>query len=105
EHRNDPLSHIVMAGLVPAIPLMLAPSCFPNRDSRVFGLCPAMTSQRGISHPEDSELGLSDRRIEARRNGERQQAAGVERVDDAVVPKARAGVIRMALGFVLGADR
>src|SRR5260221_5168078 len=41
------------------------------------------------SHPKDSEFGLPDRRVEAGRDGERQQAAGVERIDDAVVPQAR----------------
>jgi hypothetical protein len=34
EHRSDPLSHVVMAGLVPAIPFVLARSCLPFRDSR-----------------------------------------------------------------------
>src|SRR5580704_3083803 len=57
------------------------------------------------SHPENSKLRLLDRRIEAGRNGQRQQAAGVRRIDDAVVPQARARVIGMALRFVLGADR
>src|SRR5712672_1481599 len=58
---------------------------------------PAMTRRRSSisvpSHPENSELGLLDRRIEACRDGQRQQAAGVDRIDDAVVPQARAGII------------
>ena len=47
----------------------------------------------------------TDRRVEARGNRQRQDQAGVGRVDDAVVPEPRAGVIGVALGLVLGADR
>src|SRR5258708_3486126 len=77
--------------------------CWHDRafPSEIAGTSPAMTSERVDSHPEDSELGLSDRRIEAGRNGQGQQAAGVGRIDDAVIPQARPGLVAMALAFVL----
>src|SRR6476646_9090530 len=40
-----------------------------------------------------------------RRQPQRQHAPGVGRIDDAVVPEPRSGVIRIALLFVLLADR
>src|SRR5215472_17868757 len=57
------------------------------------------------SHPENPELGLPDRRVEAGRDGERQDTAGIGRIDDAVVPQPRARIIGMPLRLVLGADR
>jgi hypothetical protein len=56
-------------------------------------VCGDASSHGGLSHPEDTELGLSDRRIEAGRDGQSQQAASVERIDDAVIPQARAGIV------------
>ena len=43
--------------------------------------------------------------LSAAESAERQHAAGVGRVDDAVIPQPGAGVIGVALGFVLRADR
>src|SRR5665213_1597706 len=61
-------------------------------------------SSRQPSHPKNAELGLGDRGVEAGGQRERQDAARVGGVDDAVVPEARAGVIGMALRLVLRAD-
>src|SRR5690348_13823555 len=56
------------------------------------------------SHPEDAEARRLDRCIQGGGEGEAEDAARVYRVDDAVVPETRGGVVGMALGFVLGAD-
>src|SRR6201996_4650459 len=55
----------------------------------------------GTSHPEDAELHVGNRRVEAGRQAQRQHAARVGGVDHAVVPQARAGEIRVALRLVL----
>src|SRR5438045_4807032 len=61
------------------------------------------------SHPEDAKAGAVtppvDRRVERGGDAERQHKARFGRVYDAVIPKARAGVIGMPLRFVLRADR
>src|SRR5205814_6188200 len=61
------------------------------------------------SHPEDAKAGAVtppvDRRVERGGDAERQHKARLGRVDDAVIPKAGASVIGMALRFVLRADR
>ena len=44
---------------------------------------------------------VGDRRVQRRGEGEAKHAAGVRRVDDAVVPQPRGGVVRMALRLVL----
>src|SRR5690348_824230 len=62
------------------------------------------TSTAPMSHPEDPEMGLFNGRVEARRNRHCQHAARVLRIDDAVVPQPGAGIIGMALAFVLLAD-
>src|SRR5882724_4537196 len=56
-------------------------------------------------HPEYAEVGRFDRRVERRRQAEAEHHPAVGRIDDAVVPEARARVIGMALLLVLGADR
>src|SRR3954465_1135600 len=57
------------------------------------------------SHSEDAVTQLAERRVRARREGETEHGAGLRRVDDAVVPEAGGGVVRVALVFVLVADR
>src|ERR1700735_3646081 len=57
------------------------------------------------SHAEHAETRVLDERIHRRRQPETEHVAGLRRVDHAIVPQARAGVIRMALRFVLVADR
>src|ERR1700730_16521898 len=57
------------------------------------------------SHPEDAELRRTDRLVHRRRQGKRQRRARVDRVEDAVVPQPRRGVVGMALAVVLLADR
>src|SRR5882762_11096308 len=52
-------------------------------------------------HPEDAEVGRLDRRVEAGREGKAEHHAGLRRVDDAVVPEPRAGVVGVTLGLVL----
>src|ERR1700691_958178 len=58
-----------------------------------------------ISHPEDAEAGGLDRRVEAGRNRHGEHTARFLGVDHAVIPQPCAGVIGMALGLVLLADR
>src|SRR4029453_4237769 len=62
-----------------------------------------LTSVR--SHPEHAEALLLDRRIERRRYRQPEDAARIGRIDDAVVPEACAGIVRIALTLVLIADR
>src|SRR5688500_13372202 len=57
------------------------------------------------SHPEQAEARLADRRVQRRRQAEREQAPRVERIDDSVVPQARARIVGMPLQLVLLADR
>src|SRR5471030_2276625 len=57
------------------------------------------------SHPEHAELGLADRLVHRRRQCQRQGHARVGRIEDAVVPDARGGVVWMALALVGFADR
>src|SRR5579885_613216 len=57
------------------------------------------------SHSEHAEPGRLDRGVEARRERQREDAAGLARIDHAIVPEPRAGIIGMALGLVLRADR
>src|SRR5579885_3805406 len=56
-------------------------------------------------HPKHPEARLRHRRIERRRERQRQHTARLRRRDDAVVPEPRRSVVRIALGFVLIADR
>src|SRR5437764_460225 len=53
------------------------------------------------SHPEDAELGLADRLVHGRRQAERQRQPRIDRIEDAVVPNARRGVVRLPLAVVL----
>src|SRR5829696_6105146 len=57
------------------------------------------------SHPEDAELGRADRLVHRRGQAKRQRHAGVDRVEDAVVPQARRCIVGMALAVVLLDDR
>src|SRR6185369_1819400 len=57
------------------------------------------------SHPEDAEPGRADRLVHRRRQAERQRHAGVDRIEDAVVPDPRGGIVRMPLAIVLLEDR
>src|SRR3954471_22249823 len=50
------------------------------------------TPGRGL-HPEDAEPGLRNRRVQRGLEPDREDAAGVERVDDAVVPQPRGGEV------------
>src|SRR5687768_13646834 len=59
----------------------------------------------GSSHAEDAELRLLEGCIGRGREGEAEDAASVGRIDHAVVPEARAGVVGVALALVLLADR
>src|SRR5450830_1391533 len=56
------------------------------------------------SHAEDTELRVGNRRVQCGGKAQAQHHAGVGRVDDAVVPQARAGVVGVALVFVLLLD-
>src|SRR6266404_430013 len=56
-------------------------------------------------HPEHAEARLFKGGIERGKEAQTEHAATVRRRDDSVVPKPRAGVIRMPLLFILSADR
>src|SRR5579862_576870 len=57
------------------------------------------------SHPKHAELRRRNGRVQRRRKTQRQHPTRLRRRDDAVVPQPRGGVIGIALGFVLVADR
>src|SRR6476469_7229787 len=57
------------------------------------------------SHTEDAEARLRDGLFERQREPQRETAARVDRIDDAIVPQPRGGVVRIALLLVLRADR
>ena len=61
-------------------------------------------SGRARLHPEDAEGRLRDRRVQRRGNPEGDDLAGVDRIDDPVVPEARGRVVRASLAVVLRAD-
>src|SRR5690606_17829844 len=56
-------------------------------------------------HPEDAEARGFNRCIHRGGQTQAQHPAGVGRIDDAVVPQTRAGVVGMALSLVLLTDR
>ncbi len=64
----------------------------------------AHRSSSSGSHAKDAERALGHRRVRRGREAEREHAARVERVDDAVVPEPRGRVVRVALRLVGGAD-
>src|SRR3954468_2656790 len=78
---------------------------------RVTQATPSFFSTRSItsclcaSHPKDAELRLFDRGVQGCGDGEAEQAPGIGRIDDAVVPEPRARIVGMALGLVLLAQR
>src|SRR5690606_29145885 len=52
-------------------------------------------------HPEHAKAGWLDRRVEGGRHRESEHAAGIGRIDDAVVPQPGGGIPRAALVFIL----
>src|SRR3546814_3707292 len=56
-------------------------------------------------HPKNAEAGGFGRRVECCRDAEPERHAGIERIDDAVVPQPGRRIIGMALLLILGADR
>ncbi len=56
------------------------------------------------SHAEHAEAGVWNWGVERGTQAQRQHATSICRVDDAVVPQSRGGVIRVALRFILSAD-
>src|SRR5690349_20775670 len=94
-----------------ALPSPEAPPVMTARASAIFIECPSFYSvalapkANARSHSEDAvALGFRRGAVRSYMKREAEHAAGVERVDDAIVPQARGGVIGMALGFVLVAD-
>src|SRR5918993_3883212 len=57
------------------------------------------------SHPEDAVGRRGHRRVRGDREPHTEDAARVDRVDHAVVPQPRGGVVGRALALVLVADR
>src|SRR3546814_1087428 len=79
------------------------PSCGRSPSPCRGGLCSAFLSS---SHPEQAEARVrGDRGIEAGGNGEAEHVAGLDRVDDPVVPQPGGGVVRIAFVLVALADR
>src|SRR4051812_42626982 len=60
---------------------------------------------RAVSHPEYAKLRFRNRRVQRCAQSQPQHHARIGRIDHAVVPQACAGVIRMALLFILLPDR
>src|SRR5262245_27679434 len=60
---------------------------------------------RAASHAEHGRMPIGDRRVQRRRQRERQRAARLPRIDDAVVPEPRRGKQRVPLGLVFLEDR
>src|SRR5690606_2387653 len=56
-------------------------------------------------HPENAETGGLYGRVERGRNTEAERHAGIQRVDDAVIPQPRRCIVRVPLLLILGADR
>src|SRR5687767_1346724 len=52
-------------------------------------------------HPEDAVADVVERRARARAERQAEDVTGVARVDHAVVPQPRGGVVRVALALVL----
>src|SRR5262249_16537704 len=81
--------------------------------SMVLGICSAPSAARSQctsgrereSHPKYAELGLRDWCIQRRGKTQSEHAARFGRRDDAVVPQPRRGVIGVAFGVILLADR
>src|SRR5580698_11307698 len=67
----------------------------------------AISSVRNMrpSHAEHAEARWFDRGVQGGGQRKPQYAPRVDRIDDAVVPKSRGGVVGIALPFVLCADR
>src|SRR6185369_18077668 len=65
-------------------------------------LLPPLAPRR--SHPEHAEALFLDRRIERSGYGQAEDPARIGRIDHAVVPQARARIVRIALALVLIAD-
>src|SRR5437763_9360541 len=57
------------------------------------------------SHPEQAEFCWLDRRVRRCRQAETEHQSRIGGIDHAVVPQTGSGVIGIALGFVLRADR
>src|SRR4051794_28067616 len=57
------------------------------------------------SHPKDAELRRGDRCVEACRQGECKHVACLCRIEDAIVPQSRGGVVRGSLQLVLVQNR
>src|SRR6267142_333425 len=72
--------------------------------SQTATLLRALRGLRG-SHPEDPELRRRYRRVEARRQRERQGAAGLRRVENPVVPQPRGRIVRRPFEVVLVENR
>src|SRR5688572_11522488 len=77
-----------------------------NRKRSFFQVRAAATRGAYELHAEHAETrAILDRCVETGGYGEAQHAASVGGIDDAVVPQARRGVVRVALRFVLLPDR
>ena len=97
QHRPDPLAvvlrdldrrgrHDPVRGLAEPFQTRSQPRHGPVRAA---GPRPITTSRNTVaSHPEHAEAAPFDRRVQARRDGQRQHGPRLRRVDDAVVPEA-----------------
>src|SRR5574343_1020487 len=103
-------SRATQAAVSSAIRVSSKALCRSGRFIQIVATGPFSSISRAVNmvcslHPEDAELGFFGRGVHRRRQAETEYAAGVGRIDDAVVPQAGRGVVGVALGFVLLADR
>src|SRR5262249_32380661 len=64
-----------------------------------------MSTGADFSHPKYAELGLRNRRVQRRGKRQSEHTARLGGGDDAVVPQPCGGIIGIAFGIVLLADR
>src|SRR5215469_14134581 len=75
--------------------------------TRTIGPCRSTRSVSNVmrSHPEDAEARRRQRRVRGRGDAEGEHRARVGRIDDAVIPQPRGGIVRIAFCLVFVKDR
>ena len=96
-NRPQWFSRIPRRCAVRAIRQAISPRLAMSRRSSRIAPCPL--------HPEDAETGRRDRCIQTRRQPQRQDLPGIGRIDDAVIPQPRRGVVGVSLPVILFANR
>src|SRR5574343_606635 len=107
---SSSLSIATQAAVSSAIRVSSKALCRSGRFIQIVATGPFSSISRAVNmvgslHPEDAELGFFGRGVHRGREAKAEYPPGISRVDDAVVPQAGRGVVGVALGFVLLADR